>query len=94
MIAFDVVLAKSGIDPSGCVRLAEHVKLRCPHLKFSDLMTIGMSNYTSTPENFRTLSNCRAEVCKALRMEEDQCKLSTGMSGDFEQAVRNALRSN
>lgn len=33
------------------------------------------------------LLNCRAEVCKALGMAEDQCELSMGMSGDFEQAV-------
>nr|KJB62805.1 hypothetical protein B456_009G441700 [Gossypium raimondii] len=79
--------SKSGIDPSGCVRLAEHVKLHCPHLEFSGLMTIGMPDYTSTPENFRTLSKCRVEVCKALGMTEDQCELSMGMSGDFEQAI-------
>ncbi|KDO62088.1 hypothetical protein CISIN_1g0259871mg, partial [Citrus sinensis] len=34
-----------------------------------------------------TLLNCRAEVCKALGMAEDQCELSMGMSGDFEQAI-------
>ncbi|OMP04388.1 hypothetical protein COLO4_09697 [Corchorus olitorius] len=80
-------ISKSGIDPSGCVQLAEYVKWRCPNLKFSGLMTIGMPDYTSTPENFRTLSNCRVEVCKALGMAEDECELSMGMSGDFEQAV-------
>ncbi|EOY12273.1 Pyridoxal phosphate-dependent enzyme, YBL036C type isoform 3, partial [Theobroma cacao] len=58
--------SKSGIDPSGCIQLAEYVKLRCQNLDFSGLMTIGMPDYTSTPENFRTLSNCRVEVCKAL----------------------------
>ncbi|KAA3452916.1 proline synthase co-transcribed bacterial-like protein [Gossypium australe] len=84
--------SKSGIDPSGCVRLAEHVKSHCPHLEFSGLMTIGMPDYTSTPENFRTLSKCRVEVCKALGMTEDQCELSMGMSGDFEQAVSNTSR--
>lgn len=35
----------------------------------------------------QTLLNCRAEVCKALGMAEDQCELSMGMSGDFEKAV-------
>lgn len=35
----------------------------------------------------QTLLNCRAEVCKALGMAEDQCELSMGMSGDFEQAI-------
>ncbi|KAL9444531.1 hypothetical protein AB3S75_017674 [Citrus x aurantiifolia] len=79
--------SKSGIDPSGCLGIVEHVRLRCPNLEFSGLMTIGMPDYTSTPENFRTLLNCRAEVCKALGMAEDQCELSMGMSGDFEKAI-------
>lgn len=79
--------SKSGVDPSGCVRLAEHVKAHCPNLVFSGLMTIGMKDYTSTPENFRTLSNSRLEVCKALGLDEDECELSMGMSGDFEQAI-------
>ncbi|KAF4346093.1 hypothetical protein G4B88_009148 [Cannabis sativa] len=79
--------SKSGVDPSGVVELAKHVKLHCPNLLFSGLMTIGMPDYTSTPENFRTLSNCRLEVCKALGFTEEQCELSMGMSGDFEQAI-------
>ncbi|XP_062077624.1 uncharacterized protein LOC133782365 [Humulus lupulus] len=79
--------SKSGVDPSGVVELAKHVKLHCPNLLFSGLMTIGMPDYTSTPENFRTLSNCRLEVCKTLGLTEEQCELSMGMSGDFEQAI-------
>uniref|UniRef100_A0A2P2KCI3 Uncharacterized protein MANES_03G133400 n=1 Tax=Rhizophora mucronata TaxID=61149 RepID=A0A2P2KCI3_RHIMU len=79
--------SKSGINPSDCVGLAEHVRLHCPNLKFSGLMTIGMPDYTSTPENFKTLLNCRAKVCKELGLSEDHCELSMGMSGDFEQAV-------
>ncbi|KAJ4835691.1 hypothetical protein Tsubulata_032544 [Turnera subulata] len=79
--------SKSGVDPSGCVRLAEYIKARCPNLVLSGLMTIGMPDYTSTPQNFRTLLNCRQEVCKALGMQEDQFELSMGMSGDFEQAI-------
>lgn len=47
--------AKSGVDPSGCVELVRHVKLGCPNLKFSGLMTIGMPDYSSTPENFRVI---------------------------------------
>ncbi|PNY15643.1 proline synthetase associated protein [Trifolium pratense] len=78
--------SKSGVDPSSCVDLAKHVKLSCPNLEFSGLMTIGMPDYTSTPQNFQTLSNCRSEVCKALEMDEEQCELSMGMSGDFELA--------
>ncbi|MQL75097.1 hypothetical protein Taro_007475 [Colocasia esculenta] len=79
--------SKSGVDPSGCVELAKHVKLNCPNLAFSGLMTIGMLDYSSTPENFKTLSNCRIEVCKALSIPEELCELSMGMSGDFEQAI-------
>ncbi|XP_022724023.1 pyridoxal phosphate homeostasis protein-like isoform X2 [Durio zibethinus] len=80
--------SKSGVEPSGCVELAKHVSLSCPNLQFRGLMTIGMLDYTSTAENFKTLANCRSEVCKALGIPEEQCELSMGMSGDFEQAVR------
>ncbi|KAJ8626911.1 hypothetical protein MRB53_020218 [Persea americana] len=79
--------SKSGVDPSGCIELAKHVKLECPNLEFSGLMTIGMADYSSTPENFRTLLNCKTEVCKALGITEQLCELSMGMSGDFEQAI-------
>ncbi|KAL2523721.1 putative pyridoxal phosphate-dependent enzyme [Abeliophyllum distichum] len=79
--------SKSGINPSDCVDLVKHVKLGCPNLEFSGLMTIGMPDYTSTPENFKTLLDCRAKVCEVLGMAESQCELSMGMSGDFEQAI-------
>ncbi|KAK9267813.1 hypothetical protein L1049_010249 [Liquidambar formosana] len=79
--------SKYGIEPSGCVELVKHVSLGCPNLEFCGLMTIGMLDYTSTPENFKTLSNCRSEVCKALGITEEQCELSMGMSGDFELAI-------
>ncbi|KAE8655387.1 Tetratricopeptide repeat-like superfamily protein [Hibiscus syriacus] len=70
-----------------CVELAKHVSLNCPNLQFCGLMTIGMPDYTSTPENFKTLTNCRSEVCKALGIPEEQCELSMRMSGDFELAI-------
>ncbi|XP_043689156.1 pyridoxal phosphate homeostasis protein-like [Telopea speciosissima] len=79
--------SKSGVEPSGCVELAKHIKLGCPNLEFSGLMTIGMLDYTSTPENFKTMSNCRLEVCKALGIAEENSELSMRMSGDFEQAI-------
>ncbi|KAK8629530.1 hypothetical protein V6N13_078367 [Hibiscus sabdariffa] len=79
--------SKYGVEPSGCVELAKHVSLNCPNLQFCGLMTIGMPDYTSTPENFKTLANCRSEVCKALGIPEEQCELSMGMSGDFELAI-------
>ncbi|KAH6778531.1 putative pyridoxal phosphate-dependent enzyme [Perilla frutescens var. hirtella] len=80
-------VSKSGVNPSECVDLVKHVKLDCPNLVFSGLMTIGMPDYTSTPDNFKSLLSCRAEVCKALGITESQCELSMGMSGDFEQAI-------
>ncbi|RVX07941.1 Pyridoxal phosphate homeostasis protein [Vitis vinifera] len=80
--------SKSGVDPAACVELVKHVALGCPNLEFGGLMTIGMLDYTSTPENFKTLANCRSEVCKSLGITEEQCELSMGMSGDFELAVR------
>jgi len=39
----------------------------------------------------QALSNCRTNVCKALGVPEALCELSMGMSGDFEQAVRNFI---
>ncbi|GAY35251.1 hypothetical protein CUMW_015190 [Citrus unshiu] len=98
MLDFCYVAAKSGVEPSGCLELVKHVSQNCPNLEFCGLMTIGMPDYTSTPENFKrivfcnqTLAKCRSEVCKALGIPEEQCDLSMGMSGDFELAVRNTL---
>ncbi|KAL2473467.1 putative pyridoxal phosphate-dependent enzyme [Forsythia ovata] len=79
--------SKHGVDPAGCVELAKHVTLGCPNLEFSGLMTIGMLDYTSTPENFKMLAKCRSDVCKALGIAEEHCDLSMGMSGDFELAI-------
>ncbi|WVY94824.1 hypothetical protein V8G54_033912 [Vigna mungo] len=76
-------------ETSLCVDLVKHIT-NCPNLEFSGLMTIGMLDYSSTPENFKVanmLSNCRSEVCKALGIPETQCELSMGMTGDFEQAI-------
>lgn len=79
--------SKSGVEPHNVIVLVKHVNSNCPNLQFSGLMTIGMPDYTSTPENFKTLANCRTEVCKTLGMDEEQCELSMGMSSDFELAI-------
>ncbi|KAK4259041.1 hypothetical protein QN277_005417 [Acacia crassicarpa] len=78
--------SKSGVEPAGCVDLVKHVR-SCPNLEFCGLMTIGMPDYTCTPENFKALSDCRSEVCKELGISEEQCELSMGMSSDFELAI-------
>ncbi|ONM19612.1 Proline synthase co-transcribed bacterial homolog protein [Zea mays] len=82
---------KIGVDPSGCVELAKHVRLNSPNLVLSGLMIIGMLDYSSTPKNFKALANCREEVCKELGIPEEQGELFVGMSSDFEQAVREIL---
>ncbi|XP_004486181.1 uncharacterized protein [Cicer arietinum] len=79
--------SKFGVEPAVCVDLAKHIVTNCPNLEFCGLMTIGMPDYSSTPENFKTLSNCRSEVCAALGISEAQCELSMGMTGDFERAI-------
>lgn len=52
-IYFLLAAAKFGVDPAGCLDLVKHVSLGCPNLEFCGLMTIGMLDYTSTPENFK-----------------------------------------
>lgn len=79
--------SKYGVEPSDVVSLAKYIKESCPHLKFSGLMTIGMQDYTSRPENFQSLTECRAKVCEALGLKAEDVELSMGMSGDFEQAI-------
>ena len=51
-------------------------------------MTIGMPDFTSRPEDFTTLMQCREEACQALGLSADDLEVSMGMSNDFEQAVR------
>lgn len=55
MLDFCYVAAKSGVEPSGCLELVKHVSQNCPNLEFCGLMTIGMPDYTSTPENFKVV---------------------------------------
>jgi PLP dependent protein len=78
---------KYGVEPSGVVKLATYIVQECPNLKLSGLMTIGMADYSSKPENFSCLSDCRIEMCRALNLNESDMELSMGMSGDFESAV-------
>lgn len=78
---------KYGVEPSDVVKLATYIVQECPHLKLAGLMTIGMPDYSSRPENFSCLSDCRKEVCQALNLNESDMELSMGMSGDFESAI-------
>uniref|UniRef100_A0A804NFV5 Proline synthase co-transcribed bacterial homolog protein n=1 Tax=Zea mays TaxID=4577 RepID=A0A804NFV5_MAIZE len=82
-----ITKAKIGVDPSGCVELAKHVRLNNPNLVLSGLMIIGMLDYSSTPKNFKALANCREDVCKELGIPEEQLELFVDMSSDFEQTI-------
>ena len=59
--------SKSGVEPgTPVVDLAKHIAEECANFRFRGLMTIGMPDYTSRPENFEALRKCREEVCAAL----------------------------
>ena len=80
--------SKSGVEPGApVVDLAKHIAEECANLRFRGLMTIGMPDYTSRPENFEALRKCREEVCAALGVDPAEVELSMGMSGDFEAAI-------
>ena len=80
--------SKHGVEPNAATALARHIVNECaPALAFRGLMTIGMPDYTSRPENFECLRKCREEVCAALGLDVNAVELSMGMSGDFEAAV-------
>lgn len=79
--------SKFGVEPAQCVELVRHVRSECKSLIFTGLMTIGMPDYSSRPENFQLLARCRRDVCLEFGLQEGDVELSMGMSGDFEQAV-------
>ena len=79
--------SKFGVEPNDCLPLARHIRDECSNLAFRGLMTIGMPDYTSRPENFQTLAACRDEVCAGLGLDAKDVELSMGMSGDFESAI-------
>eukprot|EP00891_Asterochloris_glomerata_P003760 jgi/Astpho2/3760/fgenesh1_pm.00060_%23_21_t len=80
--------SKFGVEPADCVQLARHVHTQCNQLRLQGLMTIGMADYHSRPENFKCMTDCRQKVCEELGLQEDAVELSMGMSNDFEEAVQ------
>ncbi|KAG5478995.1 hypothetical protein CUR178_05577 [Leishmania enriettii] len=80
---------KSGTEPGeATVALATFIASECPLLRLKGLMTIGMPDYTSRPENFECLMKCREDVAEALRVAPADLELSMGMSGDYVNAIR------
>ena len=45
--------SKFGVEPESALALAEHILQSCGSLRLEGLMTIGMKDYTSKPENRR-----------------------------------------
>ena len=79
--------SKHGLEPGEVVDVCRHVATQCGSLRLVGLMTIGMPDYTSRPENFQTLAACRAAVAEALGVDCGALELSMGMSGDYVQAI-------
>ena len=83
--------AKSGCKPEEASRLVKHIKENCPHLKVLGLMTIGVyDNYNPVEginPDFKSLLNCREQVCKEINVDVKDFEVSMGMSADYEHAV-------
>lgn len=80
--------SKSGTTPGESTNsLAKYIHSSCPLLRLKGLMTIGMKDYSSRPENFTCLTACREEVAKAIEQPLEKLELSMGMSADFESAI-------
>ncbi|TPX60959.1 alanine racemase [Powellomyces hirtus] len=78
--------SKSGVKPSECVSVAEHIATKCQQLKLLGLMTIGSADRDPEVENpdFKTLVDCKKAVDEKLDLDVE---LSMGMSDDFESAI-------
>jgi len=79
--------SKFGLDPTASLELARHIHKECQSLRLAGLMTVGNADYTSTPENFKCLAECREKISSELGIQADDLELSMGMSGDFEPAI-------
>lgn len=54
---------KFGVEPDKALELARHIHENCKSLHFAGLMTIGMPDYTSKPENFEVaFPNSRTDI--------------------------------
>ena len=54
--------SKFGVEPADCVQLARHVHTQCDQLRLQGLMTIGMADYQSRPENFKVRGSSQSSV--------------------------------
>ena len=84
---------KNGLEPDSVLETVQHIRQKCPKLKFSGLMTIGnLGNSLSAVKDggnpdFQTLREVRRKVSQELNVPESEIELSMGMSNDFEEAI-------
>ena len=83
--------SKFGCDPDSCSELVDYVIKKCPRLKFSGLMTIGMFGYNvetmGVNPDFMELIKCKHSLCRDLSLSSGDIELSMGMSSDYEHAI-------
>lgn len=80
--------SKSGCQPGEeTVRLAEAVH-GMSKLRLVGLMTIGAPDDSDEPDAFKILVREKERVAEAVGYDAADLKLSMGMSGDFEAAIR------
>merc|ERR1712228_541863 len=72
----------------------QHIREKCPKLRFSGLMTIGnlgnslaISGNRPNPD-FEVLRSVRKKGSEQLNVPESEIELSMGMSNDFEEAIK------
>jgi pyridoxal phosphate enzyme (YggS family) len=81
---------KSGIETVDELRQLEDVILECSHLRLTGLMTMG-DPWASDSENrevFAKLREINEKEAQRLGMQKQMVELSTGMSDDFELALK------
>lgn len=79
--------SKHGVEPAAAPELAKHVAFACPNLTLAGVMTIGMPDYSSRPENFECLTRVRSAIAAEVGVDASSLELSMGMSGDYEAAI-------
>merc|ERR1719219_325334 len=85
---------KNGLEPASVLETVQHIRQKCPKLKFSGLMTIGnLGNSLSAGKDggnpdFESLREVRKKVSQELNVPESEIELSMGMSNDFEEAIK------
>ena len=61
------------MEPGDALPLCRHVHQDCQNLRFAGLMTIGMADYTSRPENFQVGIGGPPHGCHVLSCAQVPC---------------------